>query len=255
MPRFFIKLSYLGNAYNGWQKQKNSTQTVQQCIESALQTVLREQLLLTGCGRTDTGVHARNYWAHFDCNNTALKTHCSAIVHKLNSVLPKSIVIHSIYNVLDTAHARFDALSRSYEYLIIRKPDPFYHSRAWFIHGELDTHAMHQATTQLMGKQDFKSFCKSHGQQKTTLCSVSSAVWDFSNPDLWTFTISANRFLRGMVRGLVGTLVQIGQHKRPDSDMLRILQAADRRISGPQAPAEGLYFTGAEYPNTLFIEK
>lgn len=250
--RYFIKISYLGTPFNGWQKQKNTNATIQQCLESALSTVLRESCEVTGCGRTDTGVHAQHYWAHFDAKANLQTASTAPFILKLNALLPDSISVDALHAVAQNAHARFDALSRSYEYLILRQPNPFFNNRAWFIYGPLDIHAMNQALPDIMGVNDFKSFCKAHGQQKTTQCNIQSALWTIREDGIWSFSITADRFLRGMVRALVGTMVQIGQSKRPVSDLKRIRQALNRSQCGPQAPAHGLYFTGATYDNSVF---
>ncbi len=250
--RYFLQLSYLGTPFNGWQRQKNSNETVQQCIETALTTVLRETCKVTGCGRTDTGVHARGYWAHFDAAHVINFKNTAVLLAKLNAVLPESISVDALYNVSQQAHARFDALSRSYEYLIIRKPNPFFNNRAWFVYGPLDIEAMNHAVTDIVGHNDFKSFCKAHGQQKTTYCTIQTASWTIREDGIWCFSVTADRFLRGMVRALVGTMVQVGQNKRPATDLKRIREALNRMQCGPQAPAHGLYFTGATYLNTLF---
>ncbi|MBS4013401.1 MAG: tRNA pseudouridine(38-40) synthase TruA [Bacteroidetes bacterium] len=244
--RYFIKLSYDGTNYHGWQKQPGDV-TVQETLEEALNTILREDVNLTGAGRTDTGVHAREYFAHFDTKLSPEKIAKKNLVFKLNSILPKDIAIHEIFSVKNDAHARFDAISRTYHYQISTKKDPFLQGRAWINNRPLDIEKMQAATKLLFKHTDFTSFSKSNTQTKTNNCKIISAEW-IKDEHLLIFKITADRFLRNMVRAIVGTLVDVGLGKISISDFDHIIKAKSRTKAGYSVPACGLFLEKIEYP-------
>ncbi|MCB0429586.1 MAG: tRNA pseudouridine(38-40) synthase TruA [Flavobacteriales bacterium] len=250
MRRYFIRLAYDGKPFHGWQSQDNAV-SVQQLLEERFSAVTGIQVAITGCGRTDTGVHATDYFAHADLPS-ALADHPEFVL-RMNGFLPSSVVIRAIYPMKPDAHARFDAVSRSYEYRIVRARDPFRVGRAWYLYGELDLFAMEQAAAMLVGEKDFASFCKAGGNQKSTRCTVTAAVWE-ENEGEWVFHISANRFLRNMVRAVVGSLVEVGQGKMTLNGFAEMLDAGDRSLAGQSAPACGLYLTQVIYPSVLFAD-
>lgn len=249
--RYFIFISYKGTSYHGWQLQPNSV-TVQKIMDEALSTVLGEKILTTGAGRTDTGVHASFFCAHFESEPTKLNSH-KDLIFKLNRYLPKDISVSSIRGVVPDAHARFSAISRTYNYYITRKKDPFREESAWFIHGELDIRAMNEACRILMEYNDFTSFSKLHSDNKTNICKISFAEWHEEANSL-IFTIRADRFLRNMVRAIVGTMVEVGSGKLTLSGFREIIIAMDRGKAGKSAPAKGLFLTDVEYPVEIFIK-
>lgn len=246
--RYFIRLSYDGTRYNGWQVQDNTPHTVQQVLNEGLSRLLNEEISTLGCGRTDTGVHAREFFAHFDSKHTDLANDPRKWVHKFNSVLPPDIAVHSIVKTHPEAHARFDAVSRSYEYLIARKRDPFMNGRAYYQYGELDLAKMNEGAKLLFNYSDFSSFSKTHTQVKTNTCKIMEASWR-QEGDLLIFTITADRFLRNMVRAIVGTLLEAGQGKISLADIRTIIEGKDRSDAGFSVPACGLYLTRVVYPD------
>ncbi len=248
MSRYFIKLSYNGTNYHGWQVQPNGI-TVQQVINEALQILLKDkEINITGAGRTDTGVHAKNFFAHFD---TAAEIP-SDLVYKLNKYLRKDVVIHEIMPVKDDAHARFDAASRLYRYYVSTKKDPFKSEYSWYVYGELDVDKMNYACRFLYDYHDFTSFSKTNTQTKTNDCTIKRAGWE-SDGDMLIFTIQADRFLRNMVRAIVGTLVEIGRGNLNPADFKKIIEAKDRRDAGESVPAQGLFLEEINYPKDIFI--
>jgi tRNA pseudouridine38-40 synthase len=252
MPRYFLTLSYDGSFFNGWQIQKNTPHTVQQVLEEKLSMLLREEVKVTGCGRTDTGVNARNYVAHFDCSKKVPDAGNKDLIYKLNTVLHPAVAVQDIRKVGAGAHARYDAMQRVYHYNILRRKDPFRQRYCWFLHGELDFSKMNSAALLLAGKQDFNSFSKLHAQSRTPVCTITVARWLFSGPDEWRFMISADRFLRGMVRAIVGTLVLVGRNKITVDEFRQIIEARNRQAAGGNAPANGLFFAGVRYPDSIF---
>lgn len=254
MARFFLTLSYNGADFNGWQIQDNTPTTVEQVMEEKLSMLLKETIDLVGCGRTDTGVHARNYVAHFDSHCTDLISNKAHWIYKFNTVLPPSVSVQDIRKVKDSAHARFDATRRMYYYYLNQQKDPFRDAFSWYVYGELDFELMNRAAQLLLEYEDFTSFSKLNTQNKTNNCRISRAVWQKSGPKEWRFTISADRFLRGMVRAIVGTLVMVGKNKISIDDFRRIIEAKDRSKAGNNAPANALFLTGIHYPNELFSE-
>lgn len=246
--RYFIELSYFGKAYHGWQNQPNSI-SVQEVLEENLSKVLRSKIEIVGAGRTDAGVHAKQMFAHFDQVET-LDT--DLLKYKLNSMLPKDVAIAEIFQVKEDAHARFDALSRSYEYHIVQEKDAFNKDTAWFMKHELDVEKMNTAALILKDYTNFKCFSKSRTDVKTYNCRIDQAEWKREGNKL-VFHITADRFLRNMVRALVGTLIEIGQNKYPVSHMHEVIESENRSKAGTSVPAHGLYLTRIEYPENIRI--
>lgn len=253
MARFFLQLSYNGSAYNGWQVQENSASTVQQVLEEKISILLKEKIGLVGCGRTDTGVHARNFMAHFDSQAADLTENKKHWIYKFNTVLPSDISIHDILPVIPNAHARYDAYERVYYYYISLNKNPFRDAFTWRVYGDLDFELMNKAAQILLEYKDFTSFSKLRTQNKTNTCHLSKAVWQQSDADEWRFSIRSNRFLRGMVRSIVGTLVMVGKNKLSLQDVRAIVEARDRAKAGSNAPARALFLTGIKYPKELFL--
>lgn len=244
--RYFIRLGYDGTGYHGWQRQPNAV-SVQSVIEDALATVMRRPVNITGAGRTDSGVHAREMFAHFDvCEEIAdLKKMTVA----LNRLCGKSIAIHDIFRVCDEAHARFDAVKRTYKYFVLFEKSPFFRNMAWHSPAHIDMELMNEAAGILCGTQDFTSFAKLHSDARTNICTVYEAHWErLEGIDGAVFTISADRFLRNMVRAIVGTLVDVGRGKLTCDDVRNIISEKDRCSAGTSMPAEGLFLWHVDYP-------
>ena len=250
MNRYFIYLSYNGKQYNGWQTQPNGV-TVQQTIEEALATLLREPVPIVGAGRTDAGVHARLMVAHFDREEPIADLKFMA--EKLNRVLPKDIAIHRIVGVTPEAHARFDATSRTYKYYLATRKDPFLYDLAYRYPGHLDFEAMNAACPILFEYRDFTSFSKLHTDVKTNNCRIQQAHWE-KEGDMWVFTITADRFLRNMVRAIVGTLLEIGRGRMTTDGLRRVIEAKDRCKAGVSVPGHALYLMDITYPDQLFLD-
>ncbi len=249
MHRYFIELAYQGGNYHGWQIQDNAV-TVQQKIDQALSTVLGAQIGTTGCGRTDAGVHAKQLFAHFDLATEISQS--GKILHALNSILPSDIAVKALYAVQAEAHARFDALSRSYEYHIHFEKNPFLQGFSWQLRDVPDVGAMNQAASTMKLYEDFSCFSKSNTQVFTNNCKINHAEWIMKeNDSRLVFQISANRFLRNMVRAIVGTLLEIGQGKQPLAHIQRVIESKNRSQAGSSVPAHGLYLTGVNYPYSL----
>ncbi len=245
LPRYFLQLAYDGAPYRGWQRQL-AAPSVQEEIERALRTILhRPDLFVVGCGRTDTGVHATDYYLHFDAPSEHIVD--ERLVYSLNSLLPDSIAIKRVIPVADDAHARFSATERGYTYLILHRKDAFLADRAHVLHPKLDVEAMNQACKYLIGRQDFSSFCKAGSDVKTMLCDVRLAHWE-KVPNGYRFRIRADRFLRNMVRAIVGTCIRIGRGQAPPESMAEVIAALDRGAAGKSAPARGLYLEHIQYP-------
>ncbi len=242
--------SFRGTAYNGWQVQPGK-HTVQGVLAKALGTVLGEQIAITGAGRTDTGVHASFFCAHFDSARNDLEAD-SQVLYNLNSILPTDIAVKKIVRVKPDANARFDALSRTYQYTITTVKDPFVTDTAWLLYWKLDIDLLNTASAILLNHNDFTSFSRLHGGNKTNICRVSYAHWD-EERDRLVFTIRADRFLRNMVRAIVGTLIPVGRGKLSLNEFEAILGGHDRGLAGQSAAAHGLSLTGIEYPDTVFI--
>lgn len=243
--RYFVQLSYFGKNYHGWQVQPNAP-SVQETLNKAMTLVFDEPVHLVGAGRTDTGVHARQMWAHFDVEKEIPEN----ALHRLNGFLPHDIALQAFVKVSGTAHARFDAVSRAYQYHLYRHKDPFAHEYGWQVHAPLDLALMGEATEYLFRYSDFSCFSKSRTQTKTNLCEVKEAFWEVEGERL-VFHITADRFLRNMVRAIVGTLVEIGTGKRPVEDMARVIESKNRGEAGESAPARGLYLTEVKYPKQI----
>ena len=247
--RYFVELAYNGKAYHGWQNQPDAI-SVQETLEKALFTLLQAETPVVGAGRTDAGVHATQYFAHFDAIDLFdLKN----FVYKLNSVLPSDIAVYDLFKVTDEAHARFNAISRSYQYHIILRKDPFKYDAAHFVKNHLDMKKMNRAAAKLMDYVDFKCFSKSKTDVKTYNCMISHAEWK-KEGDKLVFYITADRFLRNMVRAIVGTLLEIGLDKIPEDKLDEIIESRDRQNAGTSVPAKGLYLTEIEYPTSILIK-
>ncbi len=246
--RFFIELQYKGENYKGWQVQPNA-HTIQQELNEKLSILLKETVQAIGAGRTDAGVHAAHFVAHFDCTSD-ISAKQQAFVKKLNSFLPKDIYIHRIVPVPNKAHARFDAISRTYKYFITTRKDVFRQDYTWKIDTALNIEKMNEAASLLTDFKDFTSFSKLHTDVKTNICDVSTARWE-TEGHLRVFTITADRFLRNMVRALTGTLVQVGREKISLKQFGEIVTAKDRSAAGESAPACGLFLYKIEYPDSI----
>lgn len=243
--RYFITLSYRGEPFHGWQIQPHDA-SVQETIERALATLLHAPTPVTGAGRTDTAVNASMMVAHFDTaepiDNRPL------MVHSLNGIVGRDIAIHTIHPVHDTAHARFDATSRTYKYYCHTAKSPFLYPLSWPCRRELDFDLMNQAAARLMDYRDFTSFSKLHTDVKTNNCAITHAQWTHIDSHRWVFTITADRFLRNMVRAIVGTLVEVGLHRIGVNDFCHIIERRDRRAAGTSMPGNALFLSNITYP-------
>lgn len=248
--RYFIFISYKGTSYHGWQVQPNSV-TVQKILDEALSVVLNEQISTIGAGRTDTGVHAILFCAHFDSNDSDLISN-KKLIFRLNSFLPKDISVNSVRKVLPDANARYSALSRTYKYYISRLKNPFTEGSSWYIYGDINIEKMNEACKLLFNYSDFTSFSRLHSGAKTNICRIYDAAWEETESGI-VFTIKADRFLRNMVRAIVGTMIDIGTEKMTLNEFENIINAKDRCRAGKSAPAKGLFLVDIEYPKDLFI--
>ncbi len=251
MQRYFIELAYKGTHFHGWQVQPNAV-SVQQNLEKALSVILREPVSVTGAGRTDTGVHASYFAAHFDSSQSNLDG--PDFVYKLNSFLNKDIVIFGISKVHPEAHARFDAISRTYQYRITLRKDPFALETSWFFFRQPNLERMNMASRILFEYTDFTSFSKLHSEVKTNNCKIYRAEWTQSGTDI-VFKVKADRFLRNMVRALVGTILEVGLGKIDLPEFRKIIERKDRSAAGFSVPAQGLFLTDIEYPEEIFKRK
>ncbi len=249
LQRYFIFLRYKGTGYHGWQTQPGE-KTVQGVIEKSLSVILQEKISVTGAGRTDTGVHASYFVAHLDSSNLKLTANKN-ILFRLNRFLPKDITISEIKTVKKEAHARFDALSRTYEYHIAQEKEPFLNEYSWYRYGISDIEKMNMAALYLREYNDFTSFSKKHTDVKTFICRIDSAEWFMNNRQL-VFKIKADRFLRNMVRAIVGTMIDIGTGIKEPEEIRNIIESKNRSMAGVSAPAEGLFLTDIEYPDNIF---
>ena len=248
--RYFFNISYNGSSYHGWQKQKNAL-SIQEVIEKSLSTVFQKEIEIVGSGRTDTGVHAREQYFHSDIPNEFKP---DQLKNRLNSFLPNDIAVQSILPVNEDAHARFDAIMRSYEYLLISQKNPFLEDFAYRFQRDLSVSEMNSASKFLIGKHDFQCFSRVKTDVKNYECDISKARWiKVRDSDILKFEIASNRFLRGMVRAVVGTLLDIGQGKKQKEDIIRIIESKDRKAAGRAVPAKGLYLTKVVYPKSVFI--
>lgn len=249
--RYFLELAYDGKPYHGWQMQQNAV-SVQELLHQALETICRFPVETVGCGRTDTGVHARQLFAHLDLPASIDDT--ERFQHQLNSLLPASIAVRKIFAVPADAHARFDALSRSYEYHVHFGKDPFREGFSWQLRERPDCNKMNKAAKILMEYRDFSCFSKSNTQVFTNNCTIFEAYWEETETGL-IFHISADRFLRNMVRAIVGTLLEIGFGKLQPDDMHKVIESRDRAVAGASVPAHGLYLTKVIYPDSILSIK
>ncbi len=245
--RYFLQLSYDGTAYHGWQVQPNAP-SVQQTLERALSTLLRRPVGVTGAGRTDTGVHASMMVAHFDVPADEPSFDAAQLCYKLNRLLPRDIAAARIWPVSGDMHARFSACSRTYHYFLHRGKQPFLRHYSWQLFCDLDFGRMNEAAGELLRYSDFTSFSKVNNDQKSNLCQVSEARWTEVGPAQWRFTITANRFLRNMVRAIVGTLVEVGRGRLSVEDFCRVVESRDRCNAGESVPAHGLFLVDIQYP-------
>lgn len=256
--RYCIRLSYNGGAFCGWQIQNNAV-SIQGTLETALSTILGHNIQITGAGRTDTGVNAINYIAHFEIP-TELFLKAEQLHYKLNAMLPRELAIHEIREVSDDFHARFDARSREYCYFIHLRKDPFCESFSYRLRYPLDIEAMNQAAELLLGEHDFSCFEKVGGNNTTSICTITEASWSTYCPthvelmgmpckdgDYIVFRIKANRFLRNMVRAIVGSLIEVGRGKKDPSWISELIASGSRSDAGQSVPGNALFFCGAEY--------
>ena len=241
--RYFVWFSYDGTAYHGWQIQPNGN-SVQAELQRALSTLLREEISVTGAGRTDAGVHARQMVAHFDFSEAI---DLEQLAYKLNRILPCDIAVDRVELVDDDMHARFSATSRTYHYYIHTKKDPFSRPYSTELHYELDFDKMNEAGRILMTYDDFGAFCKSHSDVKTTLCRVTKAEWVQTSETSWYFEITANRFLRNMVRAVVGTLIDVGRGRLTLDDFRKVIEGKRRSEAGESMPANALFLENIRY--------
>lgn len=252
MSRYFLYLSYHGAAYHGWQVQHNAL-TVQGVLNDKLTALLRQPTATFGAGRTDAGVHARLMVAHFDASQPNLHLD-KKFLHSLNHMLPNDIAVERMVPVQDTANARFDAVAREYEYVIVRTKTPFALDSAWRYTSPLDLEQMQMAASKLLLYSDFTSFSKLGTDTATNLCQIHTARWDcYDSQQRLVFTIRANRFLRNMVRAIVGTLVDVGRGYISVEQFEAIIEAKDRSKACASAPAHGLFLTKVEYPQSIFL--
>ncbi|MBQ7787115.1 MAG: tRNA pseudouridine(38-40) synthase TruA [Alistipes sp.] len=251
MARYFISLSYDGAAYCGWQRQPDAP-TVQQALEKGLSTLLREDIEVVGAGRTDTGVNASYYVAHFD--SEGVKDYAQ-LVYKLNLILPQDIAVMAVREVQSQAHARFDAVEREYTYYISQRKNPFRRYSAWQYYVPLDMERMNEAAATLLDYDDFTSFAKLNSNNKTNICHVIKAEWrraEWDN-DLLIFTIRADRFLRNMIRAIVGTLVDVGRGRYTVEEFRDILHSRELSRSSAGAPAVGLFLSDVKYSDEVYL--
>lgn len=246
--RYFIYFSYNGAAYVGWQMQPNGL-SVQEVMQQAFSTVLRDEIEIVAAGRTDAGVHAKRMVAHADMDISPFSP--SDFIGKMNSFLPGDIAVSNILEVKPDAHARFDAVSRRYEYHLITEKNVFLNEYAMRVFHPLDFEAMNRAAETLFNYIDFTSFSKLHTDVKTNNCKIIHAQWTFEK-DRWVFTIEANRFLRNMVRAIVGTLLEVGRGKMNVEEFKQVIEAKNRCKAGISVPGKGLYLVNVEYPKNIF---
>ncbi len=245
--RYFIWFSYDGTRYHGWQVQPNGV-TVQSELERCLSMLLREQIVVTGAGRTDAGVHARRMAAHFD---TETVFDNQVLTKKLNGLLPYDISVNRVEQVAADMHARFSATSRTYHYYIHTQKNPFVRDYSQLLHYQLDFSLMNEAGRILTEYEDFGAFCKAGSDVKTTICHVSHAQWNQTSPTEWYFEITANRFLRNMVRAVVGTLIEVGRGRLSLDDFRQVILGRQRTQAGESMPAKALFLEDVTYPQVV----
>ncbi len=243
MPRIVLEISYDGAAYAGWQIQENAV-TVQGKLEQALSVLLQTDISVVGAGRTDTGVHAKQLFVHFDTD----KVVSAEMIYHLNGILPHDIAVNMLGRAVnDGFHVRFDAINRAYEYHIVQRKTPYLHEHSLWVRQTLNWDKMNEAAQALLSYKDFASFCKAHGNNRTTFCDIFESRWEIQ-ADRRIFHITANRFLRGMVRAIVGTLLEVGAEKMTLSSFHDMIQRKDRSLAGPNVAAKGLFLTSVTYP-------
>lgn len=250
MCRYFIYLSYDGTNYHGWQIQPNGI-SVQEVLMKALSTFLRKPIEVVGAGRTDAGVHARLMVAHFDFDT---ELDCATVVDKLNRLLPPDVAVHRVRRVKSDAHARFDATYRTYKYYITTCKDPFSRAFSWRIFQTLDFEKMNEAAQTLFDYIDFTSFSKLHTDVKTNNCKMMYVCWEQIGEHNWVFTIQADRFLRNMVRAVVGTLVEVGKGKLTVEGFRKVIEEKNRCSAGTSVPGNALFLVDVGYPEELFLD-
>ena len=250
--RYFVRLAYNGKAYSGWQIQPNAI-TVQELIDKGLGAVSGFKGSVTGCGRTDAGVSANSFYAHFDHEESFSSEALFQLAFRLNRFLPQDIVVYDIQPVLPGAHARYSATWREYEYVIIRQKDPFIFHQAYFVHGDLNIEKMNTCSLLLSGRQDFQCFSKVNTQVNNYLCDIQVAQW-IEKDNMLKFTIRADRFLRNMVRAIVGTLLDVGRGKLSVEQFQGVIDSKDRSEAGYSVPAKGLTLTGVGYSEEIFSD-
>jgi tRNA pseudouridine38-40 synthase len=244
--RFFLEISYNGKNYHGWQTQPHDV-SIQQVIEEALATIFQRKIEIVGAGRTDAGVHARQLFAHFDLETTE---NSNQLVYKLNAILPVDIAVHNCFQVKDDAHARFDAQLRTYRYYLIWNKNPFLQDFAYRVHKKPEVEKMNQAAQILLQYTHFQCFSKSKTDVKTYLCKLTEAYWEEKDNQL-IFTITADRFLRNMVRAIVGTLLEVGFNNLSSEELHQIIASKNRSQAGKSVPAQGLFLEQITYPECI----
>lgn len=248
MQRYFLQLAYKGTNYHGWQIQDNAP-TIQAEINKALSIILNQTIETIGCGRTDTGVHAADYYAHFDC--LEIKD-IPQLIYKLNKFLSKDIAVFKILKVKNDANARFDAIERTYNYYITKRKDPFLTESAYYYYGNLNVIEMNKASEILLTYNDFEAFSKANTQVNNYTCHISYAKWAEKN-EVLNFEITANRFLRNMVRAIVGTLLEVGKENMNLEEFKQVIESKNRSNAGFSVPAHALFLSNIKYPQTIFI--
>lgn len=251
MGRHFIRLGYRGAPFHGWQVQPNAV-SVQEEVEKALATVLRVPVPIVGAGRTDTGVNARTMYAHFDLDGDLPDK--GRLLVSLNRLVSRDIAIHDIFKVANDAHARFDAVERTYKYFVSFEKTPFFYPLSWHCPHGLDIDRMNEAARLLITTDDFTSFAKLHSDAKTNICKVTHAEWKMEGEDMAVFTISADRFLRNMVRAVVGTLVDVGRGKMSLEEFRDVIERKDRCAAGQSMPGEALFLWDIRYGDSIFAD-
>ncbi len=245
MPRYFLEVAYLGTNYSGFQIQQNAN-SIQAEIEKALKIYYRKSITLTGSSRTDAGVHALQNFFHFDVDEVL-----SNGTYNLNAILPNDVVVKKMIPVNDDLHCRFNALSREYCYNIYQQKNPFLLQSAYFFPQKIDFNALQEAAKELKNHTDFASFCKKNSQAKTTQCSIISTEWELNYNGVLIYTVKANRFLRGMVRGLVGTMLQVGTGKISIDQFIQIINSKDCTKADFSVPPHGLFLHRVEFPHFI----
>ncbi len=248
--RYLLHLSYDGTAYHGWQIQPNAN-TVQGAIQDALFEIFNIRVDTMGCGRTDTGVHASSYYAHFDLDTPLVPN----FIKRANIILPLDIRLNSIYEVPSDFNARFAAKSRSYEYRLYFAPDPFRYKYALMLFNKPDFDAMNEAAQSLLSFTEFSSFSKTGADNKTDYCKITEAVWRQHSNEEWKFHITSDRFLRGMVRTIVGTLLLLGNQKITLNDFIQIIESKNRSNAGESVAAHALFLCDIQYDETVFLKQ